>query len=301
MTAKKIGTAENSPYYAFLDKGLMYGAYGTWDGSGLHLKETGINGFPLREVSNGAALQLGWRGAYADIEYDHANGQAGEKESIWFKFPSDYLTSHLSYHFQTRRGHHFLRFNLAWMQQTNREAVMNSETENGITIVHVYAYNNIFKRKSLSFNPEYELMNGLGEFRIGTKYAVQQSLVTQMYPYAVSQKWQRSYSYFDTTFHLGRVDLMAAGSFAIGKYTDDNQTMTTDQQAGSQPYRLTDYYNRQMEYATASQASLSIGVRYNFPIGLYAEAHVDGTHAFNLKYIAGSNRWNEALKVGYRF
>jgi hypothetical protein len=302
MTAKKIGTAENTPYYAFLDKGLMYGTYGTWDGSGLHLKETGINGFPLREVSNGAALQLAWRGAYADVAYSHASGEAGERESIWYKFPSDRVSSHLSYHFTIGRSRHFARLNLDWARQTNREAVMNSETANGITIVHVYAYNQIFERKSLTLNPEYELMNRWGEFRIGTEYSITQSLVTQMYPYTVSQKLQRSNSYFDVTLHLGRVDLLAAGSFAIGKRTDSDQTLSTDQQAGEPPYRLTDFYNLQMEYATASRAALRLGARYNFRIGLYAEATVEGTHGFNLRYITGgNNRWNETLRVGYVF
>lgn len=52
VKAEVIGTAENS-YNAFLDKGLMYGAYEAWDGSGIHLSESGVNGFPIKELSNG--------------------------------------------------------------------------------------------------------------------------------------------------------------------------------------------------------------------------------------------------------
>lgn len=52
VKAEVIGTTENS-YNAFLDKGLMYGAYEAWDGSGIHLSESGINGFPIKELSNG--------------------------------------------------------------------------------------------------------------------------------------------------------------------------------------------------------------------------------------------------------
>lgn len=52
IKAEVIGTTENS-YNAFLDKGLMYGAYEAWDGSGIHLSESGINGFPIKELSNG--------------------------------------------------------------------------------------------------------------------------------------------------------------------------------------------------------------------------------------------------------
>lgn len=59
VSAEEIGTAA-TPYYAFLDKGLMYGAYEAWSGSGVHLSESGINGFPIKELSHGAAVQVQW-------------------------------------------------------------------------------------------------------------------------------------------------------------------------------------------------------------------------------------------------
>ena len=71
VKAEVIGTAENS-YNAFLDKGLMYGAYEAWDGSGIHLSESGVNGFPIKELSNGGALQLQWKGFYGDAEYTYS-------------------------------------------------------------------------------------------------------------------------------------------------------------------------------------------------------------------------------------
>lgn len=97
IKAEVIGTTENS-YNAFLDKGLMYGAYEAWDGSGIHLSESGINGFPIKELSNGGALQLQWKGFYGDIEYTYSSGSAGERDAIWFKFPTHRIASHLSYH-----------------------------------------------------------------------------------------------------------------------------------------------------------------------------------------------------------
>ena len=99
VKAEVIGTAE-SLYNAFLDKGLMYGAYETWNGSGIHLSESGINGFPIKELSHGGALQFQWKGFYGDIEYTHSSGSAGERETIWFKFPTDRITSHISYRFK---------------------------------------------------------------------------------------------------------------------------------------------------------------------------------------------------------
>ena len=63
VQSEEIGTAA-TPYYAFLDKGLMYGAYEAWSGSGVHLSESGINGFPIKELSHGAAVQAQWGSRY---------------------------------------------------------------------------------------------------------------------------------------------------------------------------------------------------------------------------------------------
>lgn len=102
VSAEVIGSTEAS-YYAFLDKGLMYGAYETWDGSGIHLNESGVSGFPVKELSHGGALQLQWKAFYGDIEYLRSSGSAGEKETIWFKFPADRIQSHFELPFHKRR------------------------------------------------------------------------------------------------------------------------------------------------------------------------------------------------------
>ncbi|MBR5862897.1 MAG: hypothetical protein IKZ08_06190, partial [Bacteroidales bacterium] len=57
VEAKQVGISETS-YYAFLDKGLMYGVHNIWTGSGLHLDEDGVKGFPVKDFSNGAAVQV---------------------------------------------------------------------------------------------------------------------------------------------------------------------------------------------------------------------------------------------------
>ena len=40
IESEQAGSSEFS-YYAFLDKGMMYGTYSVWDGSGVHLAEEG--------------------------------------------------------------------------------------------------------------------------------------------------------------------------------------------------------------------------------------------------------------------
>lgn len=122
-----------------------------------------------------------------------------------------------------------------------------------------------------------------------------------MYPYVASEKMICSQTYISGVFHLGKLDLKAAASFAIGNFTEKNRTTATDTEPGDPPYRLTDYYNLKNEYATTPQATFHLGLRYHFNYGIYAEVQGSYTHGFNLQYIDGSNRWNETIKLGYTF
>ncbi|WP_125041439.1 DUF6850 family outer membrane beta-barrel protein [Bacteroides faecalis] len=300
VKAEEVGTA-STPYYAFLDKGLMYGAYETWEGSGIHLNESGINGFPIKELSHGIAVQLQWKSFYGDVEYSHSSGSAGEKESIWFKFPTHRITSHLNYRFTRGKAEHFIRLNLTWSHQVNNENVLGEETSNGVTTTYVYGSNRIFERNIFSVQPEYELINRCGELRAGMNITASKSLTTQMFPYSVSQTMICGDAYLSGTVHLGRFDLKVTGSFSTGNYSEKDKTANTNTEAGDPPYRLMDYYNLQNEYATASRVMFNLGVRYNFHRGIYAEIQTSYTHGFNLKYIEGASRWNEAIKLGYTF
>lgn len=67
-----------------------------------------------------------------------------------------------------------------------------------------------------------------------------------MYPYVASEKMLCSRTYISSVFHLGKLDLKAAASFAIGNFTEKNRTTATDTEPGDPPYRLTDYYNLKM-------------------------------------------------------
>lgn len=300
VKAEEIGTAATS-YYAFLDKGLMYGAYETWEGSGIHLNESGINGFPIKELSHGAAVQLQWKSFYGDVEYSHSSGSAGEKESIWFKFPTNRIASHLSYRFDKGDAAHFLRLNLTWAHLINNENVLGQETSNGITTTHVYGSNRIFERNSFSVQPEYEFISPRKELRFGANVSSFRSLVTQMFPYSVSQTMTCGNVYLAGIYHTGLFDWKASGIFSVGDYTEKSKTASTNTEAGDPPYRLTEYYDLQNEYATAPRLAVRFGLRYKFYRGMYAEIQAEYTHGFNLKHIAGANRWSETLKLGYTF
>ena len=48
IQAEQIGTATADSYFAFLDKGMIFGSYQVWNGSGIHLAEAGIDVLPSR-------------------------------------------------------------------------------------------------------------------------------------------------------------------------------------------------------------------------------------------------------------
>jgi hypothetical protein len=67
------------------------------------------------------------------------------------------------------------------------------------------------------------------------------------------------------------------------------------------PFRLQDWYDRQMEYQTASRMDAGISLRYNFRRGIYLKAEGRWLHGFDLKYIDDGNRYGVTLKLGYNF
>lgn len=122
-----------------------------------------------------------------------------------------------------------------------------------------------------------------------------------MFPYSVSQTMTCRRIYLAGTFHTKLFDLKTSGIFSAGDYTEKSKTVKTESEPGEPPYRLTEYYNLQNEYATAPRLTFEVGLRYKFYRGIYAEIQAEYTHGFNLKYIAGANRWNETIKLGYTF
>ena len=122
-----------------------------------------------------------------------------------------------------------------------------------------------------------------------------------MYPYVASEKMLCTQTYVSSVFHMGKFDLKAGCILCHRKLYREKQSRCNRYGAGDPPYRLTDYYNLQNEYATAPQATLRLGLRYHFNHGIYAEVQGSYTRGFNLHYIDGSSRWNETIKLGYTF
>ena len=122
-----------------------------------------------------------------------------------------------------------------------------------------------------------------------------------MYPYVASQTMTCGRVYASGVLHAGRFDVKAAASLSIGDFTEKSRTTETTAEPGDPPYRLTDYYHLQNEYAHCPTGDSERRITLSLSSGDYAEIQGGYTHGFNLEYIAGSSRWNETIKLGYTF
>ena len=297
IEAEQVGIAESS-YNAFLDKGLMYGVYSIWTGSGLHLEDAGVKGFPVKGLSHGGAVQMQYKGLFAEAEYLHTSGSIGEKEYIWFLFPGNEVNVRLGY---VHDAKHFARIDFGWRARTLDETVLEKVTVGGITTVVGHGQNRIQKESGLTFRPEYEYVTEKVEVLATAKIDISNETVSQMYPYVMAQSLVTYGGDIRVKTYIGAFDLALKAGYAAGKVNEENWLTSEDSGVQTSPYRLQDWYDRQMEYAAASSMSAGLALRWNFWKGLYTEAEGSWQHAFNLKHIPAPNRYGATLKLGYNF
>lgn len=301
IEAEQVGNSGES-YYAFLDKGLMYGVYNIWSGSGLHLEEAGVKGFPVKEISNGAAVQLEYMGFFAEAEYLRTAGTIGEKEFIWFRFPGNEVNAILGYKHIGDRSQHYARLKFGWNNLHLDETVLERVTENGVSTVINHGSNRILSQSAWKIVPEYEFItNSLLEVKVGAEIGINESISSQMYPYAHKQTTTEASAYANLLFHTGRFDWGISGRYGKGWISKEEELVNMESGVQTTPYRLEEWYNWQMEYKTARKLSSDILIRYNFKNKIFIRLDISYLHGFNIKHIRGSNRIGTGLRIGYNF
>lgn len=269
VEAEQVGTSESS-YYAFLDKGAMCGVYSVWNGSGLHLDESGVNGFPVKEISYGGSLQVQYRDFFADFKYLQTSGTVGEKEYIWFRYPGNEMALNMRYRIVGRySGDHYFSFYAGRKSLVMHETVLEKVSENGITTVLNHGENRILSRQKWSLSPKYEFVHHVMEVSAGADVDIMQSVASQIYPIVYGQTLTEASAYVGLVFHLGRFDWGAKGTYGRGWLSEDERIV--EQGTGNQtsPYRPGDWYERQVDYLTATRFRSQLMARYNFDKGIY--------------------------------
>ncbi len=298
IEAKQIGTAESS-YWAFLDKGMMYGVHSVWTGSGIHLDEQGLKDFPVSDFSNGIAVQTQWKGLFAEISYMYAKGKIGEKEYIWFNFPGSRIDARIGYTFTSTVRHNAL-VKVGWRSLGLDENVLERVTENGVNTVLNHGSNRILAREEVSLSPEYEIIHDLMEISAGADLKWTDNMESQMYPYVHKQHLFTYTAKIGLLIHHNRFDLGVKGYIMGGKVDEDERIMDDSSGVQEQPFRLQDWYEKSIDYRTSLKFLADIEMRYNFRNGMYigldAEVLTKG-----LKYNEEHNRALFGLRLGYNF
>lgn len=300
IEAEQIGISESS-YYALLDKGLMYGVYSIWTGSGLHLDEAGVKGFPVKEFSNGAALQMQYKGLFAEVEYLRTSGSIGEKEYIWFRFPGNEVNVRTGYKHFAWDSVHYARLNFNWRGRELHESVLEKVPVGGVTTVIDHGSNMISQESSWTLRPEYEYVSQKVEVLASAQVGSQHKVASQMYPYVAAQSLLMYGADVKATVHWGMFRLSPKAGYSAGSVKDENWLTEDDSGVQTSPHRLQEWYDRHIEYVTAHRLNAGLSLRCTFEEGIYIEASGTWTHAFSLKHTAAPDRYGAALKIGYNF
>lgn len=299
VDAEVVGVS-GPTYYAFFDKGLMYGLYEGWEGSGIHLNTSGVNGFPVRELFVGASAQMSWKGLYVDILYKYRKGKAGEKDYLWYEFPGHELGLKLGYRLEDGKDRHYLRAQFTYLNQVNHESILEQVTEGGVSTVVKYASNRIFERRMFTIRPEYEYVAPRWEIRWNATADIFSGLSSQKYPYVDVQNISSLATSVDALVHLWKFDLSAGLGFEKGFFNESGKSLVEGAGA-SRPDRYEDYTLYRIEYVKAPRLNASLALRFNFWKGLYVQADGGMVYAFGLERIKSPYRAGGNISIGYNF
>lgn len=299
VAADQIGV-KSATYDVFLDKGLFYGEGEVWTGSGVHLQEPGVSGFPISQTSHGLSLQMSGRRLYAGLSWNAHSGKAGEKDRIWFRYRGYDLGANIVAMFPAAAGMHRLRGNVKFFRQANDETVLERINEGGVTTTTEHGANQLFLRTRLNASLEYDF-NGRG-WNAGARlaYAQNEGLQSGMYPYLGAQVLKVPSVEAHGAVTAGAFDLRLSLSWANASLSDDLTQVTAVSGVVGEPKRLERFFVRFREHATSDRINLAPSVRYNFCKQYYFELAALWQHGFDLIYL-GNNRINTTLKFGYNF
>lgn len=299
IDAEQVGTSASS-YYAFLDKGLMYGIHSVWTGSGLHLDESGVNGFPVKELSNGIAAQAQYKGLFAEISYTNTQGSIGEKEYIWFRFPGNKVNATVVYR-HIGNGEHYAGMNMEWKELSTSESVLEKVTENGVTTVLNHGSNRIMAEQTWTLSPEYGYYTDKWEIGALAQMKWEKGVASQMYPYICERSLMTWSLFADARIDIGQFELKPAAGICGGKVVEDERMAQENSGVQTHPYRLEEWYEAQMEYATALRTTAGMTLKYHFRKGIYIKGETLWEHGFGLKHLKGADRVTVSTGIGYNF
>jgi len=304
IQAEQIGPARADTYYAFLDKGLRYGTYQAWDGSGTHLNEPGVDRLPVYELTQGVALQYSLGEAlFAQVEYLRSRGEVGEKGYTWFRFPTQSLHSQLQYGFSKNGTHHLFCLDYTWKYTQLHENVLEKVSEGGVTTPSILGSNRIFASKAASLSLGYTLEQTNG-FKLSALATMDQKnrLSTLIYPYSNLESSTRLFVGINADIPMGKNWQLKTGLLCGGGMHTEHFASAESSELTATPFRLTEWFELEEEVSNAWRVELSLALRYSFTrLPLYLEGGFDATRALEHTLAPGVYRQTSYLQLGYKF
>lgn len=315
IEAEQVGAATADTYYAFFDKGMRYGTWQAWDGSGIHLAEAGVSRLPVREFSYGAAVQYAYvEGLYVDAEDLRTDGLVGERGYDWYRFPGHRLAANLNWeHGSLFNGWGRLNLHADWRGQRVEEAAWDKVTDGGITLPEVYGYNTVSRRRQTNLSADYRLLlidQVVRTVTLGYSATIWDEQASPQYPY--TDRWHLWMSRLNANVvtglpfgGIGRRFILALGAryFWANDHERGLEAGDADIEPTAAPFRFNAEWVRSREYLTATGLGLNGSLTYALHSvkGLTLRLDASWTHAFEIDLLLGKNRWTSTLRLGYDF
>ena len=231
ISAEELGIS-SGVYYAFLDKGAGFGNYDIWDNSSLHLKASGVSGFPIEENGHRLAFQLGWSDRiYGDVSASYHKGRNGEKQKIWFDFSGYELSSSIALRFDES----YIRAEYSFRRKDNLENILEDVTQNGITITHNYGSLSVDSRQNNDVTLSWTTLSHKG-FMINASatYGDEKELVSIKYPFLYSRHIQSTGARLSGRYDISRIRIGVECGFRKG-WSDENEWKSSEIQTSDSP------------------------------------------------------------------
>ncbi len=301
VEAEEIGSTPDS-YKAFLDKGLYYGVEQLWTSGDLHLDESGISSFPIQKNIHGAGLQLQYGELFGEAAYRHTSGDTGEKGSVWHEFEGDRLSGLISWHHRTQKGaRHILRAEIDWQLLKNREVILTTTTEGGVTIPTVYGSVPILEQRTLHTGLGYEWEQGGSHFEAGIAYTLRREQSSLLYPRIMGQTLRQWHLFVRERYSWRPAELTLGMHLRRGSHSEWEASESGLIPESPYPMQQSELFAWENEYLTACRLGVELAVRIHLGKGFYTDLSALWEHGFNLSVVPQPNRITSTLAFGYRW
>ncbi|MGN1219347.1 MAG: DUF6850 family outer membrane beta-barrel protein [Candidatus Cryptobacteroides sp.] len=297
--ARQIGSKDT--YQAFLDKGLLYGQYEIWDGSGIHLSEAGVNGFPVRELIYGEGIQLQSGRFYVAVDYGYGTGRVGEKQQVWFRFPSHLVRLDAGGSISSGKALHTLHAQVNWKRLDNNESVLDKYNEGGVTYYQEIASRPILHYDQADARVLYKYEDGANRAFAELSGGFRSSASFSLFPF-INERFT-SCGQLNVGYNriLGRFNVGILAGGRIGSVNQTSRQADIDSGVVSEPFHLAEWDEKYVEYQKAPRLNMGINGRCNIWRGMYVRLEAGYVRAFGISVLPGANRIKGEFALGYEF